>query len=154
MRSLTIRGTLRWDTSIDGLELHAGYVLVERGSRFELGTYEQPMQLRATIRLLDNQAEHPYIGKRFLAIDGLAVSSLDTTAVTGAASDSRPMVTIFVVLPVDVEPGQTFNVEHGGQVPLNSGDAHLCAFVRVLLLTPCTCHGAPDVTYSHPPPLL
>ena len=113
VRSLTILGTVRWDTAADGLELSAGYVLVERGGTFELGTYDEPMLLRATIRLLDNQKTHPYFGGRFLGIDGLASTALDPLAV---ATPARPTVTIFVALPDDVEPGQTFNVEHGGQV--------------------------------------
>ena len=38
VRSLTIQGELVWDTSVDGIVLDAGYVLVERGGgRSHLG---------------------------------------------------------------------------------------------------------------------
>ena len=66
VRSLIILGKLKWDTSIDGLELRAGYVLVQRGGVFELGSYENPMLLRATIYLRDNGKAHPILGSRFL----------------------------------------------------------------------------------------
>lgn len=79
--SLTVRGALRWDTSVDGLQLSAGYVVVERGGSFELGTIDEPMLMRATIHLrhLPN-VSHPYLGSRVLALDGLASSALDGTA--------------------------------------------------------------------------
>ena len=121
VRSLKIMGTLRWDTSTDDLVLNAGYVLVERGGVFELGTYEQPMLLRATIYLRKTNATHPYLGSRFLAIDGLASSAIDTTSVL--TPSTNPLITIFVTLPLDVEPGQMFSVSHGGQVCADASPA-------------------------------
>jgi hypothetical protein len=117
-RTLTVRGTLRWDTSIDGLELSVGYLLVERGGTFELGTYDAPMLLRATVRIRDDASlpPHPYLGSRFIAIDGLATSALDSTLMDNTASSSQQMERIDVTLSADVEPGQTIQIMHGGQV--------------------------------------
>ena len=116
-RSVTVQGMLRWDTRIDGLVLRAGYVLVERGGGFELGTQDQPMLHTATIYLLRNGKEHPYLGGRVLGIDGLAASALDSSLVDSSSSTSD-LITILVALPADVEPGQQFPVVHGGQTTM------------------------------------
>ena len=47
----------------------------EKGER---GTYDEPMLRSATIHLLHNGKAHPYLGARFLGLDGLAASALDT----------------------------------------------------------------------------
>eukprot|EP00930_Biecheleria_cincta_P009405 TRINITY_DN11114_c0_g1_i1.p1 TRINITY_DN11114_c0_g1~~TRINITY_DN11114_c0_g1_i1.p1 ORF type:complete len:1517 (-),score=202.87 TRINITY_DN11114_c0_g1_i1:132-4682(-) len=65
VRTLTIEGTLRWDTTKNGLVLTAGYVLVEPGGRFEIGTESNPMRLRAVITLTGG-VSHPAFGTRFL----------------------------------------------------------------------------------------
>merc|ERR1712190_598573 len=67
VETLTIEGTLRWDTSKDGLELRAGYVLVKPGGTLEVGTKESPMIRTATIHIKKSRHTHPRLGKRFLA---------------------------------------------------------------------------------------
>ena len=52
--TLTVEGTLQWDTSKDNVKLSAKYVLVERYGRFELGTESNPMNLKATIYILED----------------------------------------------------------------------------------------------------
>ena len=142
VRSLTIRGTLRWETTVDGLELSSGYVLVERGGAFELGTLDAPMLLRATIRIRNNTGHtpHPYLGTRFIAIDGLAASALDPTLLGGSAG--QPMERIQVTLSSDQEPGQTIQVEHGGQV---SELCHTCARTRTRIFA---ARAAPALALS------
>merc|ERR1719203_533234 len=50
VKSMSVYGTLRWDTSKTGLELRTGYVLVRgAGAHFEVGTEESPMQRNAKI---------------------------------------------------------------------------------------------------------
>lgn len=112
--TLTIRGSLRWDTSMNGLVLMAGYIVIERGGRLEVGTAAAPMLLRATIyiRHLTN-ASHPYLGSRFLALDGLAASTLDAIFLQGGGAE---METITVTLDdPTIEPGQTVTVLHDGR---------------------------------------
>ena len=77
-RSLTVQGSLTWDTTKDGLTLQAGYVVIEGAGAFELGSAAAPMLFRATIRLLDNGASHPYLGARVLGGDGVAAISAST----------------------------------------------------------------------------
>merc|ERR1719265_1873275 len=72
LATLTIRGTLQWDTTKEGLELRAGYVLVEDGGHFELGTATAPMELRATIHISKGPHVHPHLGKRFFGGIGSA----------------------------------------------------------------------------------
>eukprot|EP00931_Biecheleriopsis_adriatica_P093048 TRINITY_DN667_c0_g1_i1.p1 TRINITY_DN667_c0_g1~~TRINITY_DN667_c0_g1_i1.p1 ORF type:complete len:1526 (+),score=218.47 TRINITY_DN667_c0_g1_i1:80-4579(+) len=63
--TITIRGTLEWDTSQDGLELRAGHVLVESGGHLKIGTQAAPMQKRATVYITKNSHTHQDLGKRF-----------------------------------------------------------------------------------------
>jgi len=57
VETLTIKGTLTWDTSKDGLELRAGYVLVD-GGHLQIGTRAAPMALRATVYIKDSSHRH------------------------------------------------------------------------------------------------
>jgi len=66
VKTLTIEGTLQWDTSKDGLELRAGYVLVKSGGILEVGTKESPMIRTATIHITKSAHTHPEMGNRFL----------------------------------------------------------------------------------------
>ena len=111
--TFTIRGSFRWDTSVDNLILSAGYVVVERGGSFELGTFEAPMLLRATIHILNlANVSHPYLGRRFLAIDGLSSSTLDEMFFAGGGQE---MEEITVTLNDEaIEPGQTVTILHNG----------------------------------------
>lgn len=67
--SLTVEGSLVWDTKVDDILLQAGFVLVLNNGSFVLGTAERPMERKATIYLKNNgrrHPEYPYIGYRFL----------------------------------------------------------------------------------------
>ena len=48
---LVVEGSLRWDTSIDGLSIEAAGILVLQNGSFELGTQESPMMLDASVRI-------------------------------------------------------------------------------------------------------
>eukprot|EP00756_Hemistasia_phaeocysticola_P016414 Hpha_TRINITY_DN15474_c0_g7::TRINITY_DN15474_c0_g7_i1::g.173755::m.173755 len=69
VRTLTIRGELRWDTSQGGLELRTGWAVVEQNGYFQLGLPEAPMMLPATIYIKNNGATHGMqeLEKRFFA---------------------------------------------------------------------------------------
>jgi beta-glucanase (GH16 family) len=62
--SLTIRGSLTWDTTKNGLTLAAGFVVVEQDGIFNLGSLASPMQKAATIYIKNNGATHPTLGVR------------------------------------------------------------------------------------------
>mmetsp|Transcript_35303 Transcript_35303/g.94015 ORF Transcript_35303/g.94015 Transcript_35303/m.94015 type:complete len:1048 (-) Transcript_35303:226-3369(-) len=64
--TLTVSGTLRWDTSVDGLELRSGYVVVDATGHLEVGSVSAPMEKSATIYITENAEEHPKCGHRFL----------------------------------------------------------------------------------------
>jgi len=66
VRTLTVEGTLTWDTAKDGLELRSGFVLVQNGGIFNLGSEAAPMRNKATIYITANGADHPQLGERFL----------------------------------------------------------------------------------------
>ena len=97
--------------------------LSRSGGTFELGTYDAPMLHRATIRILDLTTTsttvgsslhqpHPYLGSRFIALDGLAASALDESFLT--EDSSQGMETILVTLSDDLEPGQTTEIVANG----------------------------------------
>ena len=44
LRTLTILGTVKWDTEKDGLELRACYILVGEGGYFQVGSRTRPME--------------------------------------------------------------------------------------------------------------
>lgn len=44
LRTLTIFGTVKWDTEKDGLELRACYILVGEGGYFQVGSRTKPME--------------------------------------------------------------------------------------------------------------
>jgi len=71
LRTLTVKGTLRWDASQDGLELRTGYTMVTgAGARLEVGTTSAPMEHKATIYIKDSGIPDPEdnspCGVRFL----------------------------------------------------------------------------------------
>ena len=137
-RTVTVRGTLRWDTSVDGLELSTGWLLVERGGHFELATAQQPMINTATIRILDNgAAPHPYLGSRFIATDGLASTSLGSGILAGSGTNDATMETITVTLSSDVEPGQSTTIIHNGQVCAH--DDHTPPKIKLASYTVAPC---------------
>ena len=47
--TLTIDGSLIWDTSKDDLKISTKYVMVFGAGTFELGTTDSPMELKATV---------------------------------------------------------------------------------------------------------
>ena len=65
LRSLTVQGRLAWDTTRADLELRTGGLLVEEGGEFLVGEEGRPMELPATIHILDNGVEHHYLGRRW-----------------------------------------------------------------------------------------
>eukprot|EP00931_Biecheleriopsis_adriatica_P067560 TRINITY_DN4167_c0_g1_i1.p1 TRINITY_DN4167_c0_g1~~TRINITY_DN4167_c0_g1_i1.p1 ORF type:complete len:1079 (-),score=142.05 TRINITY_DN4167_c0_g1_i1:102-3338(-) len=73
VETLTIFGQLSWATDVGGLELRAGYVLVEDGGRFEVGSSTAPMRLQATIYIKDTIHNHTELGRRFLGGVGNSV---------------------------------------------------------------------------------
>eukprot|EP00440_Ansanella_granifera_P037063 gb/GFBE01040220.1/.p1 GENE.gb/GFBE01040220.1/~~gb/GFBE01040220.1/.p1 ORF type:complete len:1500 (+),score=225.46 gb/GFBE01040220.1/:1-4500(+) len=73
--TLTIRGTLEWDTGKDNLELRAGHVLVETGGHLKIGMPDVPMERRATVYITKNSHQHDVLGKRFLG--GVGTGKVD-----------------------------------------------------------------------------
>eukprot|EP00756_Hemistasia_phaeocysticola_P000546 Hpha_TRINITY_DN10391_c0_g1::TRINITY_DN10391_c0_g1_i1::g.115990::m.115990 len=69
VRTLTIRGELKWDTCESDLELRTGWAILEGDGYFQLGLPEAPMLLPATIYITNNGATHPMdeLEKRFFA---------------------------------------------------------------------------------------
>jgi len=72
--TLTIKGTLSWDVSKDGLELRAGHVLVD-GGHLQVGTRDLPMNRRATIYITKSSHSHWKFGQRFLG--GIGSGKID-----------------------------------------------------------------------------
>jgi len=72
VQTLTIFGTVKWDTEKDGLELRACYILVGEGGYFQVGSRTKPMELAATIYIKKGMETHALFGDRFLASEGEA----------------------------------------------------------------------------------
>jgi hypothetical protein len=72
VETLTIKGTLTWDTTKKDLELRAGYVFVDDGGHLEVGTTKNPMELNATIYITKTNHSTPMHGTRFLGGHGSA----------------------------------------------------------------------------------
>jgi len=64
--TLTVKGSLIWNTAIDGLELRACHIMVEDDGLFQIGTMDAPMVLRAAI-YLKRCAESSPVGVQFFA---------------------------------------------------------------------------------------
>lgn len=64
---LIIFGTFMWDIDVDDKELRANFVLVEGDGVFKIGDKSAPMLGKATIYIKDSDAQHPHVGRRFLA---------------------------------------------------------------------------------------
>ena len=64
---LIIFGTFMWDIDVDDKELRANFVLVEGDGVFKIGDEKAPMLGKATIYIKDSEAQHPHVGRRFLA---------------------------------------------------------------------------------------
>lgn len=75
LKTLTVKGTLRWDTSVGGLELRAGYISVEDSGLFEIGTKDRPMEKNATVFIEEGQ-HHDRWGTRFLFASGNSVINI------------------------------------------------------------------------------
>jgi hypothetical protein len=110
--SLSVLGSLVWDTSKSGLTLSAGFVVVEDGGSFTMGTEGAPMVNPATIYLKNNGASHHHNGKRVFG----GYSALDL-------GKSGPVVEVFgrvlsrtwTLLAATANSGATsFTVEHSG----------------------------------------
>eukprot|EP00437_Effrenium_voratum_P009909 CAMPEP_0181428788 /NCGR_PEP_ID=MMETSP1110-20121109/16861_1 /TAXON_ID=174948 /ORGANISM="Symbiodinium sp., Strain CCMP421" /LENGTH=1773 /DNA_ID=CAMNT_0023552029 /DNA_START=37 /DNA_END=5358 /DNA_ORIENTATION=- len=72
VKTLTIYGTVKWDTEKDGLELRTGHILVGAGGYFQIGSRSMPMEQRATIYIKKGLEQHMWFGDRFLASEGEA----------------------------------------------------------------------------------
>jgi len=105
--SLTVEGTLTWDTTKSGLTLSAGYVLVHESGKFQIGTDTDPMVLAANIYIKNNGEEHSELGDRFFGgyIDPARkelTSSRPVIEIYG-----RPMSRTWSLLKVDGKEGDT-----------------------------------------------
>ncbi|CAE7867377.1 PIP5K1C, partial [Symbiodinium sp. KB8] len=72
VETLTIYGTVKWDTSKADLELRSNYILVGEGGYFQVGSRMNPMLLNATIYIKKSLESHQWFGDRFLASEGEA----------------------------------------------------------------------------------
>lgn len=70
LETLTVQGTLVWDTTEDGLELRTGYLLVELGGLFQIGREAAPMEKNAVIYIVKGPHEHHKLGYRFVGAHG------------------------------------------------------------------------------------
>lgn len=108
VRTLTIEGSLHWDTAAAGRTLAAGYVLVQGSGHLSVGTAAEPMEERATIYLKHNGASHPALGERFLGGNGGGDSS-PTIEIHG-----RPLARTWSLLASDAPAGATsLHLKHG-----------------------------------------
>eukprot|EP00927_Polykrikos_kofoidii_P025548 TRINITY_DN2292_c0_g1_i5.p1 TRINITY_DN2292_c0_g1~~TRINITY_DN2292_c0_g1_i5.p1 ORF type:complete len:1175 (-),score=137.28 TRINITY_DN2292_c0_g1_i5:107-3631(-) len=64
--TLTVHGTLKWDTSKDNLVLRTGYLLVKPTGHLQVGTVASPMERRATIYITKNSFRDENCGRRFI----------------------------------------------------------------------------------------
>jgi hypothetical protein len=98
VQTLEVKGTLRWDTSKDNLELRTNYLLVTgQGARFEIGSEESPMELRATVFIKGSRMEDPDCGRRFVCgKDGAHISM-----------HGRPLRKTWTLLAADAPAGET-----------------------------------------------
>jgi hypothetical protein len=97
VQTLEVKGTLRWDTSKDNLELRTNYLLVTgQGARFEIGSEESPMELRATVFIKGSRMEDPDCGRRFVCgKDGAHISM-----------HGRPLRKTWTLLAADAPAGE------------------------------------------------
>eukprot|EP00435_Cladocopium_sp_Y103_P004117 s436_g1.t1 len=72
VQTLTIFGTVKWDTEKDGIELRACYILVGEGGYFQVGSRTKPMERFARIYIKKGMESHALFGDRFLASEGEA----------------------------------------------------------------------------------
>eukprot|EP00930_Biecheleria_cincta_P056436 TRINITY_DN42567_c0_g1_i1.p1 TRINITY_DN42567_c0_g1~~TRINITY_DN42567_c0_g1_i1.p1 ORF type:complete len:863 (-),score=115.76 TRINITY_DN42567_c0_g1_i1:230-2818(-) len=70
VETLTVQGTLEWDTQKDGLQIRTCYLLVEPGGKLQVGTALAPMDLQALIYIKKSHIEHPAMGTRFVGSMG------------------------------------------------------------------------------------
>jgi len=98
LETLTVHGTLVWDTTQDGLVLRTGYLLVEQGGLFQLGRDVSPMRLGATVHITKGPHEHPKLGYRFMGTHGRG---------SRITVHGRPLGRTWTLLGRDAKPGAT-----------------------------------------------
>lgn len=115
-----VYGTLMWDIDADDKMLKANYVLVEGNGKFLIGTEDAPMLGKATIYIKDSDAQHPHVGRRFIAgyngytpsMTNLDEAAFNEVAKKGAAGPGpeisiygRPMKRTWTLLSQTIQPG-------------------------------------------------
>ena len=90
LRTLTIFGTVKWDTEKDGLELRACYILVGEGGYFQVGSRTKPMEFLGVL------AWDGIPPSRTIPDDPTVFDSTDSTISSVWCSDPRLSARIYI----------------------------------------------------------